>query len=403
MVTYNVCAMFVFLPEVYMAYMSNKCKLVALLEEKFDINPWKNSGADYKAISLQTLSKQHPSSMLTAAAQMHLTQKTNVHAGLTKDGSLCDHCTSSIFLLHRLQLLQGMQKGLRKFSCGVKGKKEVPTFKRSPHARQPITLSLFPEIVYHNVISLSLPSLSLGIQGPKGQKGEPFVLAPELIISFRGNPGDSGLVGFPGPQGAPGLVGVFGPVGNPGLPGPAGPPGSQGLKGNRGLGFYGEKGEKGDIGPPGPPGLPSTRELVISTDAISSEYKGMKGTKGMRGENGIPGFHAPFAEKGEEGVPGFAGQRVQEVTGESLVFLGLRETGVSKAVLAYLVFKDHLMVFLGGYLKISFHSHLVPLLQICMNALICFWHDYTTSKNNNNTINKSALCRLSDKDWLRQE
>ncbi|KAF7252438.1 Transcription factor Sp4 [Varanus komodoensis] len=33
-VTYNVCAVFVFLPEISMAYTRNKCKLVALLEEK---------------------------------------------------------------------------------------------------------------------------------------------------------------------------------------------------------------------------------------------------------------------------------------------------------------------------------------------------------------------------------
>ena len=33
-VTYNVCAMFMFLPENNMVYTCNKCKLVTLLEEK---------------------------------------------------------------------------------------------------------------------------------------------------------------------------------------------------------------------------------------------------------------------------------------------------------------------------------------------------------------------------------
>ena len=33
-VTCKVCAMFVFLPEIDVVYICNKCKLVALLEEK---------------------------------------------------------------------------------------------------------------------------------------------------------------------------------------------------------------------------------------------------------------------------------------------------------------------------------------------------------------------------------
>ncbi|KAI6078684.1 Collagen alpha-2(IV) chain [Aix galericulata] len=67
-----------------------------------------------------------------------------------------------------------------------------------------------------------------GVQGPKGQKGEPYILPPDIASQYRGPPG---------------------------------PPGPQGPQGNRGLGFYGEKGEQGPPGPPGPPGLP-TKELT---------------------------------------------------------------------------------------------------------------------------------------------
>jgi hypothetical protein len=76
--------------------------------------------------------------------------------------------------------------------------------------------------------------LAIGIQGPKGDPGDP---------------GPQGENGAPGPKGDQGDPGPRGPQGLTGGPGPMGEPGPQGMQGERGE--PGPKGDKGDKGDPG--------------------------------------------------------------------------------------------------------------------------------------------------------
>ncbi|XP_010833558.1 PREDICTED: collagen alpha-1(V) chain, partial [Bison bison bison] len=71
-----------------------------------------------------------------------------------------------------------------------------------------------------------------GPRGEKGQKGEPAIIEPGMLL--EGPPGPEGPAGLPGPPG------TMGPTGQVGDPGERGPPGRPGLPGADGL--------------PGPPG-----------------------------------------------------------------------------------------------------------------------------------------------------
>ncbi|KAF5879838.1 collagen alpha-1(XI) chain-like, partial [Clarias magur] len=71
-----------------------------------------------------------------------------------------------------------------------------------------------------------------GYGGEKGQKGEPAVIEPGMLIEGpQGPPGPAGITGSPGSQGSPGLrgdPGDKGPPGRPGIPGADGAPGPSG-------------------------------------------------------------------------------------------------------------------------------------------------------------------------------
>ncbi len=94
--------------------------------------------------------------------------------------------------------------------------------------------------------------LTVGAEGPKGDKGDP---------GTPGAKGDAGAPGSPGPKGDPG---------------DAGSPGA--------------KGDKGDVGDPGAPGSP-----------------GVKGDKGDQGDPGAPGSPGVKGDKGDPGAPGSTG------------------------------------------------------------------------------------------------
>jgi hypothetical protein len=82
-----------------------------------------------------------------------------------------------------------------------------------------------------------------GIQGPKGDKGDP---GPQGIQGPKGDKGDQGI------QGTQGLKGDKGDKGDPGTQGIQGPKGDKGDKGDQGIqGPQGVKGDKGDQGPAG--------------------------------------------------------------------------------------------------------------------------------------------------------
>ena len=66
-----------------------------------------------------------------------------------------------------------------------------------------------------------------GIQGAKGQTGEPGRIiypSPQMLEIQEGEKGERGDKGFPG---------IHGPVGRPGFPGPPGQRGHKGFKGEK--------------------------------------------------------------------------------------------------------------------------------------------------------------------------
>nr|XP_015210957.1 PREDICTED: collagen alpha-1(XI) chain [Lepisosteus oculatus] len=160
-----------------------------------------------------------------------------------------------------------------------------------------------------------------GYYGEKGEKGEPAVIEPGMLI--EGPPGLEGPAGLPGP---PGLQGPPGPSGDPGERGPpgrAGLPGADGLPGPPGtmlmLPFrFGGDGEKGPVvsaqeaqaqailsqarlamrGPPGPMGLTGRSGPV-----------GLPGSPGLKGDGGDPGPQGPRGVQGPPGPVGKSGKR----------------------------------------------------------------------------------------------
>ncbi len=77
--------------------------------------------------------------------------------------------------------------------------------------------------------------VTVGQQGPKGDKGDTGAAGPQGIPGVKGDPGpvgpkgDTGPIGPTGPQGDPGPVGPVGPQGPRGAQGPVGPQGESGV------------------------------------------------------------------------------------------------------------------------------------------------------------------------------
>ena len=116
------------------------------------------------------------------------------------------------------------------------------------------------------------------LQGPKGDKGEPFKYSDftqEQLEALKGPKGDKGEQG---------------PVGPKGDAGPAGPKGDNGERGE-----IGPKGERGDVGPIGPQGLQGTQ--------------GVRGEAGPQGPQGIQGERGPIGPIGPTGLQGPRGER----------------------------------------------------------------------------------------------
>lgn len=143
------------------------------------------------------------------------------------------------------------------------------------------------------------------LQGPKGDKGEPFKYSDftqEQLEALKGPKGDKGEqgpvgpkgdAGPAGPKGDTGLQGLTGPIGPVGPIGPAGPIGPKGDNGERGE--IGPKGERGDVGPIGPQGLQGTQ--------------GVRGEAGPQGPQGIQGERGPIGPIGPTGLQGPRGER----------------------------------------------------------------------------------------------
>ncbi len=165
------------------------------------------------------------------------------------------------------------------------------------------------------------------VQGPKGDKGDPFTyedFTPEQLASLKGEKGDPGERGADGKTFAfddfteeqlASLKGERGEKGDPGEQGPQGLQGIQGPRGDKGDPFAfedftpeqlallkGEKGEKGEAGPQGPQGV-----------------QGERGVQGAQGEKGEPFTYEDFTAgqlaalkgaKGDTGATGPAGRGV---------------------------------------------------------------------------------------------
>ncbi|KAK0134735.1 Collagen alpha-1(XI) chain [Merluccius polli] len=187
-----------------------------------------------------------------------------------------------------------------------------------------------------------------GALGPKGEKGEPAVIEPGMLI--EGPPGPSGpavlqdykdpqaLLETLGPTGRAGLAGADGMPGPPGtmlmLPfrfggggekGPVvsaqeaqaqailsqarlamrGPPGPMGLTGRSGPvglpGSTGLKGESGDPGPQGPRGVQGPSGQIGKA--------GKRGRSGADGGRGMPGESGGKGDRGFDGLPGLPGEK----------------------------------------------------------------------------------------------
>ena len=198
-------------------------------------------------------------------------------------------------------------------------------------------------------------SLTRGLQGEKGDTGEPGEMGPPGPQGEAGPIGPKGDAGIPGPQG---LVGPKGETGEAGPQGEKGEPGEKGDKGENGtgvtiLGTYanpeelalehpsGHAGDaylvEGDLyvwdeetstwinvgriqGPQGEPGTPGAQGAPGNPGADGTPgAKGDKGDPGAQGSQGIPGTDgAPGAkgDKGDKGDPGTPGaQGIPGVTG----------------------------------------------------------------------------------------
>ncbi|KAJ8357144.1 hypothetical protein SKAU_G00199380, partial [Synaphobranchus kaupii] len=161
----------------------------------------------------------------------------------------------------------------------------------------------------------------VGYFGPKGEKGEPAVIEPGMLV--EGPPGPPGPAGLPGASGLPGSPGPAGDAGERGPAGRSGLPGADGIPGPPGtilmLPFRaGGDGQKGPVvsaqeaqaqailsqarlamrGPPGPMGLTGRSGPV-----------GGPGNPGLKGDSGDHGPQGPRGIQGPSGMPGKLGKR----------------------------------------------------------------------------------------------
>ncbi|XP_038852777.1 collagen alpha-1(V) chain-like [Salvelinus namaycush] len=166
--------------------------------------------------------------------------------------------------------------------------------------------------------------------GEKGEKGEPAVIEPGMLI--EGPPGPAGPAGLPGPSGLHGPPGVAGDPGDRGPAGRAGLAGADGLPGPPGtmlmLPFrFGGDGEKGPVvsaqeaqaqailsqarlamrGPSGPMGL-TGRSGPVGVPG-SSGLKGDAGDPGPQGSRGVQGSAGQIGKSGKRGRGGAGGAR----------------------------------------------------------------------------------------------
>uniref|UniRef100_A0A8C1BH78 Collagen, type XI, alpha 1a n=1 Tax=Cyprinus carpio carpio TaxID=630221 RepID=A0A8C1BH78_CYPCA len=156
--------------------------------------------------------------------------------------------------------------------------------------------------------------------GQKGEKGEPAVIEPGMLI--EGPAGPPGPVGLPGPSGLQGPPGSAGDPGDRGPPGRAGLPGADGLPGPPGtmlmLPFrFGGDGEKGPV----VSAQEAQAQAILSQARVSMRSEGPNGTlsftqlfglpgaPGLKGDSGDPGPQGPRGIQGPPGQMGKPGKR----------------------------------------------------------------------------------------------
>ncbi|KAG6938395.1 collagen type V alpha 1 chain, partial [Chelydra serpentina] len=181
-----------------------------------------------------------------------------------------------------------------------------------------------------------------GPRGEKGQKGEPAIIEPGMLV--EGPSGPEGPAGLPGPPGTTGPVGPLGdpgergPPGRPGLPGADGLPGPPGTMlmlpfrftgggdgGSKGplvsaqesqaqailqqarLALRGPAGPMGLTGRPGPVGPPGGGGLKGEPGDLGPQ--GPRGTQGPPGPSGKPGRRGRAGSDGARGMPGQTGPK----------------------------------------------------------------------------------------------
>ncbi|KAF7648524.1 hypothetical protein LDENG_00155750 [Lucifuga dentata] len=137
------------------------------------------------------------------------------------------------------------------------------------------------------------------IRGQKGEKGDPAVLEPGMLI--EGPPGPEGPAGPTGPPGSSGPPGSVGDPGERGPPGKSGLPGADGLPGPPGTSVmlpfrFGQSG--GDKGP-----VVSAQEAQAAA-ILSQARMALKGPPGPMGFTGRPG---PLGNPGSPGLKGESG------------------------------------------------------------------------------------------------
>nr|XP_031529582.1 collagen alpha-1(V) chain [Vicugna pacos] len=165
-----------------------------------------------------------------------------------------------------------------------------------------------------------------GPRGEKGQKGEPAIIEPGMLLEEP--PGPEGPAGLPGPPGTMGPTGQVGDPGERGPPGRPGLPGADGLPGPPGtmlmLPFRFSGG--GDAGSKGP--MVSAQEsqaqailqqarLALRGPAGPMGLTGRPGPMGPPGSGGLkgePGDMGPQGPRGVQGPPGPAGKPGRRVS-----------------------------------------------------------------------------------------
>ncbi|HEK9998723.1 TPA: thioester-forming surface-anchored protein, partial [Streptococcus equi subsp. zooepidemicus] len=165
---------------------------------------------------------------------------------------------------------------------------------------------------YDNGEEIQKELIRHGLNGPRGEKGDPGKTGPKGDPGKTGERGERGPKGEPGPQGKPGERGERGPAGEKGLDGKPGKQGPQGPRGDKGE--TGEKGPKGDTGPrgergpagePGKDGEPGKQgERGPKGDAGDRGPAGPQGPRGENGKNGQPGPKGEKGDPGQQGIPG---------------------------------------------------------------------------------------------------